>query len=117
MKNKMKMVMDLHNDHRHMLELLELLPSENKDSSTTVSDIVSHLTIHFSDEESCMKVYEFPALREHALMHDFIQNHFVRVLKSPVPVLQQDLTDLKMMILEHIVKDDEVFMDFLNLQE
>lgn len=116
MKNKMKMVMDLHNDHRHMLELLEVIPATPGDAKS-VSDIVSHLTIHFSDEESCMKVYGYPAVKEHALMHEFIQNHFVRVLKSPVPVLQQDLTDLKTMILEHIVRDDEVFMDFLNLQE
>jgi hemerythrin len=103
-----------------MLEILELLPSSSDNSksvSVSVSDIVYHLTTHFSDEESCMRVYEFPAVKEHALMHDFIQNHFIRVLKSPVPVLQQDLTGLKMMILEHIVKDDEVFMDFLNLQE
>lgn len=116
MKNKMKMVMDLHNDHRHMLELLEILPSAPGDVKS-VSDIVSHLTIHFSDEESCMKIYEFPKTKEHILMHEFIQNHFIRVLKSPIPVMQQDLTDLKIMILEHIVRDDEVFMNFLNLQE
>ena len=115
----MKMVMELHNDHRHMLELLDAIPPVDGKIANpdAVQDIVYHLTTHFADEESCMKVYEFPALKEHALMHDFIQNHFVRVLKSPIPVLAQDLSDLKIMILEHIIRDDEVFMLYLDTQE
>jgi hemerythrin len=100
-----------------MLDLLESSPSDIMVDEKVVSAIVAHLSTHFSDEESCMRVYEFPDLEEHILTHDLIRNHFIKVLTVDIPVVEQDLTELKAMIVGHIENEDEVFMSYLASQD
>lgn len=116
MKSKMERVSRIHDDHRVMVQALELLsaptPSGNEH---LVSDVIDHLTTHFIDEESCMRVYGYPHMKLHELAHEAIQEELAKMLckMTPIEHQQAELEKLKHIILDHILLDDERFMEYL----
>jgi hemerythrin-like metal-binding protein len=112
----MEMVSKIHFDHKAMVKDLELLTHPTKaGNETLVSGIIEHLTTHFRDEESCMRVYGYPNTENHEVMHEKIQDQLVGMLTAMTPIEDQleALEELKHRILDHILLEDEKFMEYL----
>ncbi len=120
MKNKMELLNRIHKDHEAMTVSLDLLVSpHHPNKADIISNLVDHITDHFRDEETCMRMYGYPNMDSHLQFHEDILNKFVSMLVKEVPVEYQDeeLMDLKQKILNHILTDDEDLVRFIVTKE
>ena len=118
MRKAIELVKNIHDDHSRMMKLLEKAgASLGEDRISFISEVVDHLSIHFCDEESCMKVYHYPNLAKHEIAHEALQDGFIRILKARGSIEHANLSELQTLLIRHILEDDEEFMQYLETQE
>ena len=84
----------------------------------TLKDMMNYLSKHFKDEEELMRAHGYPDLEAHIKLHkDFVlkTTEFLDRYVNERGAIGEDILDyLKDWFLNHIIKVDKQYSDFLN---
>ncbi len=104
-------------EHKHLFEIAQeafkvVLPEKRKEKiKETIVELNEYMKIHFSHEESFMRVVEFPDINEHIFIHNvIIQNMKTMLSKLPTMSIKEFENELAFFIdtalVSHILDED-----------
>ena len=114
---------EIDRQHRQLVDLMNRLidvqgkEANDQEIATVLGDMTDYLGYHFDSEEQMMIDYEYPEFESHREEHQaFVAQtaHFITTHQAGGTSLPRDiLMFLKEWLIEHIVKTDAVFGEFL----
>ena len=102
--------------HTHWLEA-----QDRRDIARVLNQLISYAQMHFQHEEKIMEAAGYPKLAQHQKIHEALIDSIFQLHKSySEGNLHLEINTMKFVrnwLIEHILKNDYLFRDFLSRQK
>jgi hemerythrin len=121
-KDDLVNIKSIDDQHKEIIEILNKLHAsfmkqENEEMIGNLNKLIEEMEVHFENEESLMKQYNYPGYISHKLEHDRIYNKTLvsadsnKSGKSQLSI--EDLNSLKRWFFNHLELNDKKCGEFL----